>query len=282
MLCDRDGHSADMMPIFYINLESRPDRRAFMERQFAELGLSAERVRATTLDEVPPEMVAGIERPGQMWRVNHGDLACGLSHQHVWRLMLERGLEEALILEDDAVLSAAIRPYLQAGLTSRLGAGLIRLETRRQPVALGSVVSADPGIDLRELGSTHKGTAAYIINRIVAEAAPVHPLVNLMAVDRFLFGHGGPHLYRTRIMQADPAPVVQLDRTDIVLPEGRSDIAGMRSSRRSARRPRKRALADVVRLELRLWGARALQRARDPHLLRPRRLVGFVDDEARS
>lgn len=271
-----------MIPIFYINLESRPDRRAFMERQFVELGVVAERVRATTLDEVPPEIVTGIGRPGQIWRVNNGDLACGLSHQQVWRMMLARGLEEALILEDDAVLSAAIRPYLQAGLTSRNGAGVIRLETRRQPVALGRIVSADPGVNFRELGSTHKGTAAYIINRTVAEAALLHPLVNLMAVDRFLFGHSGPHLYRTRILQADPAPVVQLDRTDIVPPEGRSDLAGLRSSRRTARRPRKRALADVVRLELRLWVARALQRARDPHLLRPRRLVSFVDDEASS
>jgi glycosyl transferase, family 25 len=41
------------LPLFYINLARRVDRRRFMEKQFAESGIAAERVEAFTPEEVP-------------------------------------------------------------------------------------------------------------------------------------------------------------------------------------------------------------------------------------
>jgi glycosyl transferase, family 25 len=269
--------SISMLPIFYINLDSRPDRMAFMEQQFSSLGISAERVAAVTTEEVPVALVEQIARPGHLWRLTTGDLACGLSHQKVWAAMLSRGLGEALILEDDAVLDKALLPFLDEGHLQRLKAGLIRLETRRQPVALGRSEAVIGDISLRELGSTHKGTAAYLISRDVAASSLGHFLVNQMALDRFLFGYGGPHLWRTKILQADPSPVLQLDRLHADAPKdgaARSDITRYKKPRTSRVRP----IGDILRLEGSLLLPRMSQLLRQPSIAGRRKLVAFTAD----
>jgi glycosyl transferase, family 25 len=69
------------MHCFYINLDSRPDRRALIEAECARLGLDAERFPA-------------IQR-------SPGGLGCGESHLAVLRLARERGYDRILVLEDD-------------------------------------------------------------------------------------------------------------------------------------------------------------------------------------
>jgi glycosyl transferase family 25 len=69
------------MHCFYINLDSRPDRRVLIEAECARLGLDAERFPAI------------VRTPG--------GLGCGESHLAVLRLARERGYDRVLILEDD-------------------------------------------------------------------------------------------------------------------------------------------------------------------------------------
>src|SRR5207249_2273941 len=96
------------LPVFYINVASRLDRRRFMEAQFASLGLSAERIEAATPSEISePDRRAWCDPSRATW-MTEGEFACNLSHLRAWALILERGLTHALILEDDAVLSASL------------------------------------------------------------------------------------------------------------------------------------------------------------------------------
>lgn len=69
------------MHCFYINLDSRPDRRTLIESECTRLALDAERFPA-------------IVR-------NPGGLGCGESHLAVLRLARERGYDRVLVLEDD-------------------------------------------------------------------------------------------------------------------------------------------------------------------------------------
>jgi glycosyl transferase family 25 len=237
------------IPVFWVNVDTRTDRRDHMEAQFAELGIAAERISAVTVAQVPADTAARVTRPEHFFKFTLGDLACGLSHQRIWRIMAERDLSEALVLEDDAVLSPEILPFLEPGLLVRLGADLLRLETRRQPVQLGHRLGAVGRCELHELLSTHRGTAGYIISRAAAEASLVCPNVNDMAVDRFLFGRFGPHLWRSRILQAVPGPVIQLDVLSVepgakaiaLTGPGRSEISRFR-----VKRTRRRKLGDIV------------------------------------
>ena len=69
------------MHCFYINLDSRPDRRTLIEAECTRLGLDAERFPA-------------IQR-------SPGGLGCGESHLAVLRLARERGYDRVMVLEDD-------------------------------------------------------------------------------------------------------------------------------------------------------------------------------------
>jgi len=67
--------------IFYINLDSRTDRREEIERELASMDLQGERFAAI--------------------KTSPGAFGCSLSHSAVLKLAKERGYPQVLILEDD-------------------------------------------------------------------------------------------------------------------------------------------------------------------------------------
>lgn len=246
MLDPRMAQSSSL-PVFYINLASRPDRREFMEAQFAHLGIAAERIEATTIAEVPPALVASHADRRTIWPIAAGDIACTLSHQSIWLLMLERQLPAALILEDDAVLTDSVMAFLEADVLSRHRADIIKLETRGHAITMGEPRASKAGMQLRELQSSHMGTAAYIASDKFARQSLDHPLLSRMSVDRFMFGKGGLHLLNSRILQVAPSPVVQLDRlgprTATRPSAAQSDLTAPRSNRE-----RQRSMPNLVEL----------------------------------
>lgn len=270
------------LPIFYINLDSRPDRRDFMEEQFARLGIAAERIPAVTTADVPPHLVAHHADPGILWPVSNGDLACGLSHQLIWQRMVDEEIPAALILEDDALLADSIVTFLAPNLHEQLAFDLLKLETRRNRVLLGASATQFGTGELRELQSSQMGSAAYIINRAAARASLAHPLVNAMSVDRFLFGKGGLHLLHSRILQAIPTPAVQLDRLNGVsggapAGAGRSDILESRRQRNA--RKAMPNLGSLISLNAAHTAKLVRLIARDPGAIRrPRVRVPFAGD----
>jgi glycosyl transferase, family 25 len=195
-----------------------------MVDQLSRLRLEGTRVEAVTVDEVPADLVAEHRHRDSLWRLRTGDLACGLSHQRAWQHLLAGEHPAALILEDDAVLSPAILDFLDQDLVTELGADLIKLETYRKFIKLGSTSIEVGQTRLFELCSSQMGGAAYIITREAAARSLASPLRNTMGVDRLLFGRGGVHLLRSRILQAWPSPVVQLDRFQPDSAVARSDI----------------------------------------------------------
>jgi len=72
--------------IFYINLETRTDRRQELEEEFRKMRL---------WEDARLERFPGIPTPG------FGILGCTMSHCEVFKLAIERGYDNILILEDD-------------------------------------------------------------------------------------------------------------------------------------------------------------------------------------
>jgi GR25 family glycosyltransferase involved in LPS biosynthesis len=87
----------NIQQLYYINLESRPDRRSVMEAMLAKHGVTANRFEAITPENpmVPPYLE-------QAQRLKPNEAACALSHFEVWKLIAkcERGTV-ACVLEDD-------------------------------------------------------------------------------------------------------------------------------------------------------------------------------------
>jgi glycosyl transferase family 25 len=72
---------SDIKHAYYINLETRPDRKAHVEKQLSILGITAERFNAI--------------------RLENGALGCSLSHLKCLELAKKNNWEHILIVEDD-------------------------------------------------------------------------------------------------------------------------------------------------------------------------------------
>lgn len=107
------------MRSFYINLDRRPERRAFMERQFERLGMQCERVAGIDGRGLPSEERRRHLRAFRWWcangyRARNGEIGAALSHQSVYRRLASGEFPCACILEDDIELSDRFPEMLDA------------------------------------------------------------------------------------------------------------------------------------------------------------------------
>ncbi len=111
-----------------------------------------------------------------------------------------------------------------------------------------------------------------MLSRETAQRSLASPLRNLMGIDRFLFGRGGLHLLRSRILQAVPSPCIQIDKLDGNDHVGESDIAITRTPA-SGFQPRMRDPLAMVALHLDHVARLLTLAARDWTALRSRRVA---------
>lgn len=99
------------MKIFIVNLKKSVERRQKMEEQLLALGLSAEFIEA-----VDGRLMSDDERKRVTAEVNYaflpGEIGCALSHQKIYRKMIDENIDNALILEDDIVLNEDFKDIL--------------------------------------------------------------------------------------------------------------------------------------------------------------------------
>ncbi len=221
------------IPVLYINLDSRPDRRLFMERQFASLGISAERVAAS--------MPAAGERlvTATASRMSPSAAACLDSHRRALRIVAERGYEAALILEDDACLAPALPAFLDDPALMDDWYDVLRLETRPDPVRL-SRPQPIAGHDAHRMLSSAPGAAGYIVRGTVAAAMLADPDLETLPIDNYLFSRRGMTLYRQRVFQVAPALCTPAEVLAKDSPEAAGNIVGLRKAAGRLKRRRVR------------------------------------------
>jgi len=155
------------MNIFIVNLKKSVERRQKMEEQLHALGLSAEFIEA-----VDGKLMSDDERMRVTADVNYaflpGEIGCALSHQKIYKRIVDDGIVQALILEDD-VLIENILPELLKG---------IKLSNTTPEIILLSRVNKFRKKAVRSITAIHKihkteqaTTAhAYIINNKAASS----------------------------------------------------------------------------------------------------------------
>lgn len=202
-----------MLPIFYINLASRPDRREFMEAQFHKLGLNGIRIEAVTPADISPadiDLYCNGERPTFLRK---NELACTLSHERCWQTMLDMGANQALVFEDDVKISSRLPAFLDA--VDRIDDELIRIDALGGTIRVYPVHAETPdGIALRRFRSTPIGAAGYVITRSAAEKFLGHPALRLRPVDLVLYDpFEQPGALVSRVL-TDPALCQQIGEHD--------------------------------------------------------------------
>jgi GR25 family glycosyltransferase involved in LPS biosynthesis len=223
-----------VLPIFYINMASRPDRLQHIEQQLGALALSASRIEAVTPADFSPELQE--RRRTGLVKLNPGEIACSLSHQKIWQIMLDRHIPAALILEDDVLLAADLPIVLSDPHLLDHAPDAIQLETHATAALVGRPVpTAVPGVSQNRLMSSSLGTAAYVMTDRLARRVLRRNDLDQMSVDSLLFGRPGGLFYEARIFQAVPALAIQLDQTPQgKLSIGQSDLTNQRPPHRPA------------------------------------------------
>ena len=110
--------------IYYINMDSRPDRREHIEGELKKLAIPDLRVTR----------IAAVAKPG------HGALGCGLSHVKALETFMESGEAECIILEDDFTFrdehvnfcKQAISTIVKAGDKAKYDVVMLAANTRSE------------------------------------------------------------------------------------------------------------------------------------------------------
>lgn len=183
---------AQAIPAFFINLDRRPDRKAFMEGQLAAFGVEAERISALDAETVTnARLTEDVALTGHVIPMSRGSQCNACNHFAIMRRLVASDAPAALVLEDDIELSPEIAGFLRSGDWLPEGIGIVRLEKwsrRATSKLLGPALGRSPvaGRDICRMHSRIGGSGAYIVTRdaaarILADKKPLrHPIDHLL------------------------------------------------------------------------------------------------------
>jgi glycosyl transferase, family 25 len=165
---------AQAIPVFVINLDRRPDRRAFMASQLDAMGVAWERfpaVDGATLAEA--ELARRFDLRDPIIRMGRGSQACTLSHLALYGRIAAGEHPAALVLEDDMQLSPDLAAFVASAGWLPEGVGVVRFEkwaARPTRKLLGPEVglSPAPGRAVLRLHSRIGGSGCQIVTRAAA------------------------------------------------------------------------------------------------------------------
>ena len=173
MVGGTSGSSRAAWPVFVLSLPDSVARRSPLLAQLADADIPHEVVPA--LDGrggLPAEAEARIDREAARRRMGRplrdAEFACALSHLGIYRLIAERGLSGAVILEDDAILLPGFARFLAAG--AHRGAPLLQFCYGSARVMRGGAREAIPGVLTWELALPAALTVAYSVSATAAAA----------------------------------------------------------------------------------------------------------------
>ncbi len=113
-------------PIFVLSLPGDEARRQPLLNRMTQMGLPFRLFYGVDgRAGLPADSLPLIDRDATVKRMGRamtdGEFACALSHQNIYRTILDEGLPGAVVLEDDAILTDDFADYLQAGHHRRQG-----------------------------------------------------------------------------------------------------------------------------------------------------------------
>ncbi|MEM1004194.1 MAG: glycosyltransferase family 25 protein [Pseudomonadota bacterium] len=152
--------------VFYINLDRVPERRTFMEAEFARTGLAG----VTRFSAVDARAEGSLTDKGycpgvgSRWGLTHSEIACFESHKAIWKTVIAQNLHAAAIFEDDVEMSANAGQVVRAVLQSGTDYDFVKLDYSPKSLRFGAQRHiAD--VTVRPLMEMAPSAAAYIVTR---------------------------------------------------------------------------------------------------------------------
>ena len=248
------------MQIYYINLARRTDRRAFMEAQFARLGLEATRIEAVTPDDLTDADRQGKREHWISGALSDAALCCSLSHHRALNALLATSEPWGLILEDDAVLSTRLPAFLEAFAKAPPKALLVRIEAAvHAHLTLRKADASYVAVGLHRYTGWDMGAAGYLVSQEGARLVLASEIIRRTDIDVAMFYDVVELSRRLRPLQASPGLCVQAHNLgDAGQSHARSDLAGSRSPSHWWRQAARALHRDVVQAVRKAWWRFAL------------------------
>jgi glycosyl transferase family 25 len=240
------------MLVYYINLAGRTDRRAFMEEQFARLGLTGTRIEAVTPADVPQADIDAYCTPDRPFWLGIVECACALSHLGAMRQLLATGEPQALILEDDLALSDRLPAFLSAIDHSPPDFDLLRIETCEQRLRVRAEGAPLAGVEIVKFLGYDSGAGGYLVSRRGAQRILDRVEARLRPIDQALFDSFAPMARVLVVRQTVPGLCMQSKMPNAGVTDFGSDL-GNGDARPAAEAPH------IWRHRLHRW-TRALHR----------------------
>jgi glycosyl transferase family 25 len=159
-----------MILVHCISLPDQHDRRAFMQRQFEQLGVSFRFFDAirVNLNDGWPALYARQERLAQSGvDLRAGEMGCYLSHRGVWSEFLAGAEEVCLVLEDDVGLKPDFVAVVEALCAAPQQWQFVRLFAMFPKPAFPVMRLTGDHVLVDYLAQPN-GTQGYLINRAAA------------------------------------------------------------------------------------------------------------------
>ncbi|MFO8127961.1 glycosyltransferase family 25 protein [Yoonia sp.] len=155
-------------PVLILSLEDATERRAPLINAFETRNVPYEIWHAIDgRNGLPPEYESMIDRPAARLylgrEMGNAEFACALSHHFIYREILTRGFEMAVILEDDAIVDEAFFGFIKT--VQMPACDLLLLDHYRALVRRTDRLKLDKNKIAYRCMSTPWLTTGYIITR---------------------------------------------------------------------------------------------------------------------
>ncbi|KAG7235695.1 hypothetical protein INR49_002325 [Caranx melampygus] len=183
--------------VFLINLKRRLDRRTRMLKSMSSLGLQATLIDAvdgkalntSQLQALGIEMMPGYKDPYSGRVLTRGEIGCFLSHHSIWKQVIERSLQQVLVLEDDVRFEPRFKRRLQAIMDdihkTQLDWDLIYVGRKRMQVQQPE--QSVEGVNNLVVADYSYWTLGYALSQQGAKKLlAAQPFTRMLPVDEFL------------------------------------------------------------------------------------------------
>ncbi len=159
------GEQSANTGVFYINLDRVPERRVFMEAQFAKAGVLNPN-RFSAVDARQHEALAGngyLPGVGSRWGLKQSEIACFESHRAVWQSVVDQDLQAAAVFEDDVEMSSDLGRVVDALLHGASAFDFVKMDYSPRSLRFGAKTEIG-GIAVRSMVEMAPSAAAYVVS----------------------------------------------------------------------------------------------------------------------
>lgn len=263
-------------PTFLINLEQHKQRRAFMEAQFAALGLPLVRIDAALGADPKVRANAAVASYAAL---TDGEVGCFESHRRFWQSVVDQNLPGAVVIEDDVVVASDFDELVFPD-DVLADADVIKIDQGVRNVGqygTRKVALSETRSLIRLLG-TEFSTGCYFVTNAGARKLLTLSKSYFLPVDRFMFAQETKAFWDLKVWKLDTSAAVQFRLLD---PEGEAEteMADSISANRVSGKDKPRGVSFLKQNALRLrrlldWDMRAIRENR-----KSRNLANFAKDE---